>query len=153
MLLKMLFSVCACLWVFVYVPVVFWDTAVQWGSIGGSGVLLHWSLGDVFASEKWRLASVVLWFLLLLVLPQQDPTLNHCAPLYSPPPPHKAWWEALACSSHPSPWSCIVSPVIIADITLSPVHTHPLPCTMMSLHVKQGISMRREILPAFPPPP
>jgi hypothetical protein len=32
---------------------------------------------------------------------------------------------------------------------LSPVHTHPPPYRMMSLHVKQGISMRREILLPF----
>ena len=121
---------------FMSVHVVFCDTPVWLDWTRKMQFSLNVHLGTKSLHQKIKpesMAQVVLWFLLLLLLSQQD----FMGPIVFP---ERAQWEGLA-SRQPPPLPLHIKPVITADSTLVPGF-----CGMMSLPVNQRISMKREIL-------
>lgn len=91
-------------------------------------------------SEKSCLAKVILWFLLLSVLSQQD-SVAFEGLIVSPPEGDNG--EGLPIPHHHSP-ALHIKLVIMVDTTIVPSFLE-----VMSLHVKQGISLVREVLLTF----
>lgn len=122
---------------FMSVHVVFCDTPVWLDWTRKMQFSLNVHVGTKSLHQKIKpesMAQVVLWFLLLLLLSQQD----FRGPIVFP---ERAQWEGLACTSTAASLTLHIKPVITADSTFVPGF-----CGMMSLPVKQGISMKREIL-------